>query len=92
MTNTISGATAIARACPDDLKLREDALAARQLLAETVEAITPATPARKLLACLARYRAHLAALVAADTAKAPRHRSRPVAPPVIGPCDRRLES
>jgi hypothetical protein len=45
----------------------ENALAgARQLLADTVDTINPGTPAAKLLACLQRYRAHLAILVAAS--------------------------
>ncbi len=39
--------------------------AARELLTSTVEAINPGTPARELLACLTRYRARLADLVAA---------------------------
>jgi len=38
--------------------------AARHFLAGTAEAITPDTPAPELLACLAGYRAHLAAVVA----------------------------
>jgi hypothetical protein len=44
--------------------------AARQLLAETAEAITPATAAADLLSCLARYREHLAALVTATSPQA----------------------
>ena len=45
---------------------RDAALAAaRQLLAETVEAVNPATPARDLLACLTRYGARLSAIIAA---------------------------
>lgn len=40
--------------------------AAEQLLASTVDDIHPGTPAPKLLAFLTRYRAHLAALVAAS--------------------------
>jgi hypothetical protein len=45
----------------------ENALAAaRQLLAGTVDTINPGTPAAELLACLERYRRHLAALVAAS--------------------------
>lgn len=39
-------------------------VAARELLISTVDAINPGTPARDLLACLARYRAHLATVVA----------------------------
>ena len=39
--------------------------AAERLLAETVEDISPDTPAPALLACIARYRAQLATLAAA---------------------------
>ncbi len=54
-----------ARADPGWPGTWEDALAAsRQLLAETVDAINPGTPAVELLACLERYRAHLGALLA----------------------------
>jgi hypothetical protein len=38
--------------------------AARRFLAGTADSITPDTPAGELLACLAGYRAHLAAVVA----------------------------
>lgn len=44
--------------------------AARELLTSTVEAINPGTSARELLACLTRYRAGLADLVAACTVPA----------------------
>jgi len=40
-------------------------LAAERLLAGTAESVNPGTPAADLLACVARYRAHLAALAAA---------------------------
>ncbi len=40
--------------------------AAEQLLAGTADTVNPGTPAPVLLACLAQYRAHLAALVAAS--------------------------
>jgi len=45
--------------------------AARQFLAATAEAITPDTPARDLLACATRSRAHLAALVATGSEHMP---------------------
>ncbi len=46
---------------------RESALvAAERFLAETAEAVTPDTPAPALLSYAARYRSHLAALVAAS--------------------------
>ena len=41
-------------------------LAAEQFLADTVEAVVPDLPAPVLLDYAARYRAHLAALVAAS--------------------------
>lgn len=44
---------------------REHALrAAKDFLAATVHVITPGRPASVLLACLTRYRAHLATVVA----------------------------
>jgi hypothetical protein len=41
-------------------------LAAERFLADTSEAINPDTPAPALLRCAARYRVHLAAVVAAS--------------------------
>ena len=55
-----------------DATRRPDAAvdAARQLLAETAEAITPATAAADLLSYLTRYREYLAALVTATSPQA----------------------
>jgi anti-sigma regulatory factor (Ser/Thr protein kinase) len=41
--------------------------AVREFLAATVDSINPGTPARELLSCLVRYRAHLSAIVAEAT-------------------------
>jgi hypothetical protein len=63
MTSSISG-PASARAASDPLDTHEAAVsAASHFLAGTVEAIAPDTPAPELLTFLARYRAHLAAVV-----------------------------
>lgn len=72
ITSPITETPSIAREWAETIRKRESALAAaRQLLAETAEAITPAAAATQLLSCLTRYRAHLADLVAADTIQAP---------------------
>lgn len=55
--------------------------AARQLLTDTAELITPAMPAGELLAWLKCYRAHIAALVAVSSTSA-----------FAGPDDRRSDS
>jgi hypothetical protein len=61
----------IALEWPDAAKKRETTLtAAREFLAETAEAVAPDLPAADLLSCLTRYRAHLAAVVAAGSAHA----------------------
>jgi len=70
MTNTDNGLSAtesrsLPRAEPDAALA-----AARQLLADTAELITPAMPASELLTWLKRYRAHIAALVAVRSTSA----------------------
>ena len=70
MTNTDNGPSAtesrsLPRAEPDAALA-----AARQLLADTAELITPAMPASELLTWLKRYRAHIAALVAVRSTSA----------------------
>jgi len=72
MTSSASGSPATENQWPDAARNRDTALAAAaQLLTQTVGTVTPATAPAELLACLAQYRAHLAALVAAHS---PRHR------------------
>ena len=69
MTSPVNDIHAIERQPPDATGKRETALAAaRQLLAQTAESVTPATAPAELLACLAQYRAHLAGIVAAHSA------------------------
>jgi hypothetical protein len=68
MAEAKNEAPAMLRASLERQETQESALgAARQFLADTVEAIGPETPAGGLLACAARSRAHLAAVVAASS-------------------------
>jgi hypothetical protein len=72
MTSPATEIPSIAREWSDAIREREAALAAAtQFLADTAEAITPGTAPADMLSCLTRYRAHLAALVAATSLRAP---------------------
>ena len=67
-TNPVTQIPSSARERPGATRRPEAPVdAARRLLAETAEAVTPATAAADLLSCLTRYREHLAALVTATS-------------------------
>ena len=68
MTESINEAPTMLRSSLERQEIRDSTLsAARQFLADTVEAINPGTPARELLAYATQSRAHLAAVVAANS-------------------------